>query len=147
LNTKVEDATAATVDGIVLSISKLYKAVIMHRSYKRGLSHITKGTFEAAKEALKDLPEPASETWRAVAMLAKQGWGTKEACELAVAALEAGLREKKFSRAGRLDIMSAIEELSEATTPQRIGRKAWLLATKIGRELEGANPVRTAEAA
>jgi hypothetical protein len=173
MNEDINDTATAEANtrAVVVALSKLYQAVVVHRSYRRG-GHFTRGTLDEAREALKDLPRPVAVSWRIVAKLAKRGWGAEDCCRLAIASLEEArevesktLREMKVSGAEMLALGNeapttklwrsicimdvAIQELGKPETAERLARKTWALANKVGRELErgGAKPFSVAEAA
>jgi hypothetical protein len=107
---------------------------------------------------------PIEVSWRVVAQLAEKGWGAEDCCRLAITSLEKArgeqnktLREMRVTGAEMLapgdeapttklwrniTIMDvAIHELGKAGIAERLARKTWALANKIGRELEKGGPM------
>jgi hypothetical protein len=146
-------ADAATV-AVIMTLAKLYQVVIVHRSFKRGVNQITKGTLDDARTSLEGLPQPAH-TMRAVAQIAKVGWGAEDCRRLAVATLKKAIR--KHSNELRtlptsdatgddtsarelwqditiLDV--AVRDLEKNGVAEKLARKTWALAMKIGQEID-----------
>ena len=146
-------ADAATV-AVITTLAKLYQVVIIHRSCRRGVNQITKGTLNDARKALEGLPQPAH-TLRAVAQIAKIGWGTEDCCRLAVATLKKAIREHSnalltlptsdatgddtparelWRDITILDV--AVRDLEKDGAAEKLARKTWALAKKIGQEID-----------